>query len=135
MLSKIMRIKQIFLFVLSNNLFVVLKIYLPVFLMIRRYKSYLIVSLSGNGFFNIVPKRILYWVLLVCCELQNFHKKNIKVVVDYASPNVAKEMHVGHLRSAVIGDAVCRILDFNVHSVIKQPYRRLGHNSDSLYNI
>ena len=34
------------------------------------------------------------------------------VVVDYAAPNVAKEMHVGHLRTTIIGDALCRLLDF-----------------------
>ncbi|HAD62263.1 MAG TPA: arginine--tRNA ligase, partial [Planctomycetaceae bacterium] len=39
------------------------------------------------------------------------------VVVDYSSPNVAKPMHVGHLRSSVIGDAICRILRFAGHKV------------------
>jgi arginyl-tRNA synthetase len=42
------------------------------------------------------------------------------VVVDYGSANVAKEMHVGHLRTAIIGDAVVRILDFLGHTVIRQ---------------
>lgn len=39
------------------------------------------------------------------------------VVVDFSSPNVAKPMHVGHLRSTVIGDAICRILRFLGHRV------------------
>ena len=42
------------------------------------------------------------------------------VVVDYSSPNLAKEMHVGHLRSTIIGDALARILDFLGHNVIRQ---------------
>lgn len=42
------------------------------------------------------------------------------VVVDYSSPNVAKEMHVGHLRSTIIGDAIARLLDFQGHRVIRQ---------------
>ena len=42
------------------------------------------------------------------------------VVVDYSSPNVAKEMHVGHLRSTVIGDAIARVLTFEGHNVIRQ---------------
>ena len=42
------------------------------------------------------------------------------VVVDYSSPNVAKEMHVGHLRSTVIGDAIARVLTFQGHDVIRQ---------------
>lgn len=42
------------------------------------------------------------------------------VVVDYSSPNVAKEMHVGHLRSTIIGDALARILEFVGHRVIRQ---------------
>ncbi len=42
------------------------------------------------------------------------------VVVDYSGPNIAKEMHVGHLRSTIIGDAIARILDFQGHNVIRQ---------------
>jgi len=42
------------------------------------------------------------------------------VVVDYSAPNVAKEMHVGHLRSTVIGDAIARVLAFQGHKVIRQ---------------
>lgn len=42
------------------------------------------------------------------------------VVVDYSSPNVAKEMHVGHLRSTVIGDSLRRLNDFLGHTVIAQ---------------
>ncbi|MFC5721973.1 arginine--tRNA ligase [Streptomyces gamaensis] len=40
--------------------------------------------------------------------------------IDYAQPNVAKEMHVGHLRSAVIGDAVVRILEFTGEKVVRR---------------
>ncbi|MDB2385862.1 arginine--tRNA ligase [Shewanella sp.] len=42
------------------------------------------------------------------------------VVVDYSSPNLAKEMHVGHLRSTIIGDSVVRSLEFMGHKVIRQ---------------
>ena len=42
------------------------------------------------------------------------------VVVDYSAPNVAKEMHVGHLRSTVIGDALVRIHEFAGHRVIRE---------------
>src|SRR5262249_40284883 len=42
------------------------------------------------------------------------------VVIDYSGPNVAKEMHVGHLRSTVIGDALARTLAFLGHRVIRQ---------------
>jgi arginyl-tRNA synthetase len=41
-------------------------------------------------------------------------------VIDYAQPNVAKEMHVGHLRSSVIGDAIARILEFRGERVVRR---------------
>eukprot|EP00934_Nitzschia_sp_Nitz4_P005103 Nitzschia sp. Nitz4//scaffold16_size188269//40310//42757//NITZ4_001779-RA/size188269-processed-gene-0.6-mRNA-1//1//CDS//3329538481//5093//frame0 len=40
-------------------------------------------------------------------------------VVDFSSPNIAKEMHVGHLRSTIIGEAVCRVLEFAGHTVAR----------------
>lgn len=42
------------------------------------------------------------------------------VVIDYSSPNLAKEMHVGHLRSSIIGDSLARVLAFLGHNVIRQ---------------
>ena len=48
-----------------------------------------------------------------------------RVVVDFSSPNIAKEMHVGHLRSTIIGDCVARILEFLGHDVV-----RLNHVGD-----
>ncbi len=47
------------------------------------------------------------------------------VVIDFSSPNIAKEMHVGHLRSTIIGDSLARILEFRGHPVI-----RLNHVGD-----
>ncbi len=42
------------------------------------------------------------------------------VVIDYSAPNLAKEMHVGHLRSTIIGDSISRVLEFTGHKVIRQ---------------
>ncbi|KYC36471.1 arginine--tRNA ligase [Scytonema hofmannii PCC 7110] len=42
-----------------------------------------------------------------------------RVIVDYPSPNIAKEMHVGHLRSAIIGDCLSRIVEFMGHEVLR----------------
>ncbi len=42
------------------------------------------------------------------------------VVVDFSSPNIAKQMHVGHLRSTILGDCICRLLEFQGHRVIRQ---------------
>lgn len=47
------------------------------------------------------------------------------VVVDFSSPNIAKEMHVGHLRSTIIGESICRVLEFLGHDV-----RRVNHIGD-----
>lgn len=44
------------------------------------------------------------------------------VVVDYAGPNVAKAMHVGHLRATIIGDSLSRLLSFAGHEVIRDPH-------------
>ncbi|WP_018690724.1 arginine--tRNA ligase [Algicola sagamiensis] len=63
------------------------------------------------------------------------------VVVDYSAPNLAKEMHVGHLRSSIIGDAVVRALEFRGDKVIRQNHigdwgtqfgMLLAHLSDQL---
>jgi arginyl-tRNA synthetase len=50
----------------------------------------------------------------------NAGDKQQTVVVDYSAPNLAKEMHVGHLRSTIIGDAVVRALEFRGDKVIRQ---------------
>ena len=47
------------------------------------------------------------------------------VIVDFSSPNIAKEMHVGHLRSTIIGDSIARILEFRGYEVL-----RLNHVGD-----
>ncbi len=48
-----------------------------------------------------------------------------RVVIDFSSPNIAKDMHVGHLRSTIIGDCIARILEFRGHDVL-----RLNHVGD-----
>ncbi len=52
-------------------------------------------------------------------------EKKEKILVDFSSPNIAKEMHVGHLRSTIIGESICRILEFMGHDVL-----RINHVGD-----
>lgn len=51
--------------------------------------------------------------------------KKEKVVIDFSSPNIAKEMHVGHLRSTIIGESMCRVLEYMGNEV-----RRANHLGD-----
>ena len=78
-------------------------------------------EIAGPGFINIhLNKSFLATSLnhtkrdLLASEDQQ------TVVIDYSSPNLAKEMHVGHLRSTIIGDALARVLEYQGHSVKRQ---------------
>ena len=42
-----------------------------------------------------------------------------QVIVDFSSPNIAKEMHVGHLRSTIIGESMCRLFEFAGYNVLR----------------
>lgn len=76
------------------------------------------VEIAGPGFINLT---LLQETLTAAVnEPQTFAKRNQRVVVDYSQPNVAKQMHVGHLRSTVIGDALCNVLTFVGYDVIRQ---------------
>jgi len=84
------------------------------------------ISIAGPGFINfrMKPEFLLEWLRAYSTEdaLRQkagalYHGK--KVVVDYGSPNTAKQMHVGHIRSIIIGEAICRLLAFCGASVIR----------------
>lgn len=86
-------------------------------------------EVAGPGFVNIFLSK-----KFVECELNTLLEKGVqppnvgpakKVIVDFSSPNIAKEMHVGHLRSTIIGDSISRLLEFLGHSVT-----RLNHTGD-----
>ncbi len=79
------------------------------------------VEIAGPGFLNIrLNDAFLARHLVVNAPLIEPTAEAQTVVVDYSSPNLAKEMHVGHLRSTIIGDAVARILESLGHRVIRQ---------------
>lgn len=87
-------------------------------------------SIAGPGFINFSLKPAYLAAQLE--QIQGDARLGIapvkppqRVVVDFSSPNIAKEMHVGHLRSTIIGDCIARILEFQGHDVL-----RLNHVGD-----
>jgi arginyl-tRNA synthetase len=86
------------------------------------------ISVAGPGFINAflcTPFVLSRLETLLAHGLKASPVKKMKIVIDFSSPNTAKDMHVGHLRSTIIGDAMCRILEFQGHDVL-----RINHIGD-----
>lgn len=87
-------------------------------------------EVAGPGFINIFLKPN-FLARELDRALKDSHlgvelpAKRQRIVCEFSSPNIAKEMHVGHLRSSIIGDAIARLLEFLGHDVI-----RLNHVGD-----
>jgi arginyl-tRNA synthetase len=87
-------------------------------------------EIAGPGFINLKLQRSYLEAQLNAIQLDS--RLGIpkatnpqKQIVDFSSPNIAKEMHVGHLRSTIIGDSIARMLEFLGHDVL-----RLNHVGD-----
>lgn len=86
------------------------------------------IEVAGAGFLNIYLNKALATHILSCILRFGVKPPPVKrerVIVDFSSPNIAKEMHVGHLRSTIIGDSICRVLEFLNHDVL-----RINHLGD-----
>ncbi|MDD5328259.1 MAG: arginine--tRNA ligase [Phycisphaerae bacterium] len=83
-------------------------------------------EIAGPGFINLrlKPESIAKNLLEVNKDTNRLGVeetgKSKTIVVDFSGPNIAKQMHVGHLRSTIIGDCICRLLEFEGHKVIRQ---------------
>ncbi len=77
-------------------------------------------EIAGPGFINITLNNQYLSSLLADNVLKVSDDRKHTIVVDYSAPNLAKEMHVGHLRSTVIGDALVRIYEFLGNKVIRR---------------
>lgn len=78
-------------------------------------------EIAGPGFINVHLRP--QWLAEQLKQQDSSARENSDaqtIVVDYSSPNLAKEMHVGHLRSTIIGDSLARVLEFMGHKVIRQ---------------
>ncbi len=82
-------------------------------------------EIAGPGFINIFLSEV--WLAQSLDSALNDPRLGVApaenidtVVVDYSAPNLAKEMHVGHLRSTIIGDAQVRLMEFLGHKVVRQ---------------
>jgi arginyl-tRNA synthetase len=85
------------------------------------------VTVSGPGFLNLTVADRALWGLLSARLAYGGRQLGVgspltgsRVVVDYSGPNIAKEMHVGHLRATVIGDCLARVLGFLGAEVVRQ---------------
>lgn len=82
------------------------------------------VEISGPGFVNLTLDE--GWIaeraqeVLADPRLGVPHQERQNIPIDYSAPNVAKEMHVGHLRTTVVGDALARVLEALGHNVVRQ---------------